>query len=118
MDGLFPGDGYVQTRCPDFEWATVCADHWDRRDANAVCKQLGFPYAYGTKAAGTPTTNLGNIVVNNVYCSGEEDSFGKCQLVNDQPECFGAGSKSAGVQCTECKYRCKTCLGLFSGMVQ
>ncbi|XP_072028789.1 uncharacterized protein [Amphiura filiformis] len=99
IDGLYPGDGYVQTRCPNSgDWTTFCSSDWDPRDANVVCKQLGFPYAYGTDPRGSLTSDLGDVVINNVYCSGEEMSIGECRLENLYPGCFNA---RPGVQCTE-----------------
>ncbi len=112
MDGLYPGDGYVQTRCPNSTWGTVCADHWDLRDANVVCKQLGFPYAYGTDAQEYYLkTDLGEVYAKNVFCTGEEETFGGCRLENNDPNCQTQGP---GVECSECKMKDKlkiiTCL--------
>ncbi|XP_072028792.1 uncharacterized protein [Amphiura filiformis] len=99
VDGLYPGDGYVQTRCPySGNWTTFCSSDWDPRDADVVCKQLGFPYAYGTDPQGSVTTDLGDVVINNVYCSGDEKSIGECRLENASPDCFYA---RPGVECTE-----------------
>ena len=107
VDGLYPGDGYVQTRCPNSTWGTVCTDHWDLRDANVVCRQLGLPYAYESEAKGLgSSTDLGDVVVSNVYCTGEEETFGECRLENNGPACSGSGP---GIRCSECKlnyYHC------------
>ncbi|XP_072028125.1 uncharacterized protein [Amphiura filiformis] len=99
IDGLYPGDGYVQTRFPNSsDWETFCSSDWDLRDANVVCKQLGFPYAHGTDPEGSLTTGLGDVAINNVYCSGEEQSIGECRLENAHLDCFNA---RPAVQCAE-----------------
>ncbi len=101
IDGLYPSEGYLQTRLPNSStWTTVCDVDWDLRDANVVCKQLGFSYAFEISAEGTLTSDLGNVIANNVYCNGDEDNFGECSLENNS-ECWSPDP--AAVACTECK---------------
>ena len=33
--------GIVQV-CESQDWHTICAEHWDTKDASVVCRQLGF----------------------------------------------------------------------------
>ena len=46
INGDYPGEGLVQSRCPDSNWTTFCAGGtFDKRDADVVCKQTGFGLA-------------------------------------------------------------------------
>ena len=36
------GSGIVEV-CVGERWSRVCHEYWDRREAEVVCQQLGFP---------------------------------------------------------------------------
>ena len=40
-NGNVPSEGLVQV-CLSGTWGSVCDDLWDNRDAQVVCRQLGF----------------------------------------------------------------------------
>ena len=41
INGTTPDDGRVEI-CLDGFWGSVCGDGWDYRDADVVCRQLGY----------------------------------------------------------------------------
>ena len=57
-------------------WGTVCDYYWDLKDANVVCRQLGFA---GAVAANTfEAFGQRKIWMDNVRCTGDEISLKEC----------------------------------------
>ena len=58
-------------------WGTVCYDGWDYRDAQVVCRQLGF----GNTGFPFPshTFSMVRIWLDNVHCSGLESELIECK---------------------------------------
>ncbi|XP_022805597.1 scavenger receptor cysteine-rich type 1 protein M130-like [Stylophora pistillata] len=53
-------------------WGTVCDDGWDVKDANVVCRQLGFSNFYGQGS--------GPIWMDDVNCQGGETVLSHCRF--------------------------------------
>ena len=65
-------------------WRTICGDSWDLRDADVVCRQLGYEGALSALRDTTfryPTSgqNSGQIWLNGVNCAGDETSISECK---------------------------------------
>jgi len=62
----------------DSRWSTVCDDLWDIRDADVVCRQLGYPRALAAASGNTFPMGSGGILLSRVECVGNESSLLDC----------------------------------------
>ncbi|XP_078053270.1 uncharacterized protein LOC144478771 isoform X2 [Augochlora pura] len=86
--GSGPHDGYVEVQGKIPGWGIVCDSSWTLKEADIVCKQLG--YTRGAEMAwkgrdtynGVPTW----IAANSVSCQGNETRFQLCKFTHES-EC-------------------------------
>jgi deleted-in-malignant-brain-tumors protein 1 len=83
-------------------WGTICHDYWDINDARVVCRQLGYPYAVRALNGYQVPDGTGQIWLDNVGCTGNEQS-----LINCSHNGWGNHNcghyKDAGVECSSGK---------------
>ena len=79
------------------EWQTVCDDLWDIKEAEVVCRQLGYGYAIlaiGGAAFGQGSGGQWSRVWS---CSGSEGSLDSCTSVST----FCSHTEDASVVCSK-----------------
>ncbi|XP_078659644.1 uncharacterized protein LOC144904557 [Branchiostoma floridae x Branchiostoma belcheri] len=100
VGGSFASEGRVEVR-RNGQWGTICDDAWDINDAHVVCRMLGYTDAqeYRTQASFGPGS--GNIWMDNVMCSGNEESLADCPHNGWGTHNCGH-HEDAGVVCSGC----------------
>ncbi|KAJ8027024.1 Neurotrypsin [Holothuria leucospilota] len=59
-------------------WGTVCDEGWNIKDANVVCRQLGFSEAVSASREAYWEEGDSPILMSNVHCQGNEHSLLAC----------------------------------------
>ena len=99
VDGRNEFEGRLEI-CFDGTWGTVCDDSWDNRDAEVVCRQLGFNTTGAQALQASPFgQGTGPIYLDEVRCTGSELTVISClHLPVGQHNCRHI--EDAGVQCS------------------
>lgn len=77
-------------------WGTVCDNAWDMRDANVVCRMLGFPSALAAYRGAKFGPGKGRVRLGDVRCEGSETNLAFCSH-KDYSDC--THSNDAGAAC-------------------
>ncbi|XP_077975565.1 scavenger receptor cysteine-rich domain-containing group B protein-like [Styela clava] len=59
-------------------WGTICDDGWDIKDAEVVCRMMGFPEAKSAPVRAYYGKGVGQIWLSSVSCSGDEQRLENC----------------------------------------
>ena len=59
-------------------WGTICDHLWDLRDANVVCRQLGYDGALSAPRYAAFGRGTGQIWLDDVQCVGDEIAISDC----------------------------------------
>ncbi|EDO36910.1 predicted protein, partial [Nematostella vectensis] len=76
-DGRHPNEGRVEIK-HNGRWGTVCDDLWDIKDADVVCRELGYPGALSAQGGATWGIGAGSIWLDNLECTGNESRLVYC----------------------------------------
>ncbi len=65
----------------DGYWGLVCADDWDRKDANVICGQLGYPTGniFSDASLYRPKHPM-PLWLSNINCTGMETNLNDCHF--------------------------------------
>ena len=80
MDGTNNASGRVEV-CRFGCWGTVCDEGWDRYDANAACRQLGFHSDRAVPVRGGYFGNVNTgrqIHISQTECGVDDDVLANC----------------------------------------
>ena len=84
--------------CINNAWGAVCDNAFSQDDATVVCTQLGYPFSSAQALRQSEfTPSDGPIFLDNLACSGMEDSLFECGFSYDLHVC--SRSEQAGVIC-------------------
>ena len=81
-------------------WHWVCADQWDKLDADVACRMMDFDGLFSANSVYKKKTRKGvGVWLINMQCSGHESSLLMCS--HDISERLGncKGKRKAGVKC-------------------
>lgn len=80
-------------------WGTVCDNYWNIRDANVVCRQLGYSRAV-LAPRGTPISRVNTPVhYNYVNCTGNEMRLADCSYYIQRYQDWCQHFEDAGMAC-------------------
>ena len=80
-------------------WGTICDDGWDIRDAQVVCRELGYKDAVRALHGGQIPAGFGQIWLGNIDCNGKEQNITSCYHRGWGVQ-YCSHYEDAGVECT------------------
>ena len=97
VGGIRCGEGRVEIYHRG-EWGTVCDDRFDRRDADVICRQLGYRNSLSVWHRAHFGSGTGKIWMDGLECRGSESRLAGCRFNGfGRHDC--RHSEDAGVSC-------------------
>ncbi|XP_046846185.1 scavenger receptor cysteine-rich type 1 protein M130-like isoform X2 [Xenia sp. Carnegie-2017] len=93
------GIGHVEV-LHNGEWGTICDTKWDLKDAEVVCRQLGYVSAYKALRRQYVPYGRRTTWLDNVYCNGKESNISSCSFGGWKVS-FCSSRRNAGVECSK-----------------
>ncbi|XP_066296100.1 deleted in malignant brain tumors 1 protein-like [Branchiostoma lanceolatum] len=99
VGGTSANEGRLEVRPADsFNWGTVCDDSFDMNDATVACRMLGYSEATEYRGSAYFGQGSGDIYMDDLACSGNENSLFDCSYPGWGVENCGH-SEDVGVVC-------------------
>ncbi|XP_041104014.1 lysyl oxidase homolog 3A-like isoform X3 [Polyodon spathula] len=86
------------------KWGFICSDGWTSKEAMVVCRQLGLGYSLHavTETWYWDGSNVTEMAMSGVKCTGSEMSLSHCQHHGDSVNCKSTDTRfAAGIICSE-----------------
>jgi len=78
LGGKSNSEGLIQVNY-NKKWGWVCADQWDKKDADVACRMMGFPRSLSSfKEKEESQERKYPFWLNNIQCSGNDRSLFSC----------------------------------------
>ncbi|CAH8472847.1 unnamed protein product [Schistosoma rodhaini] len=78
IDGASKNEGTVLVNRHG-KWGTICDDNWTLKEANVICRMLGFPHALQATTRDYFFSNSEyDYLMDDVYCKGSESYLDEC----------------------------------------
>ena len=101
--GFYPHEGRIGFQHKN-QWGVICEDTWDLRDADVICRQLGFEKGASNLAAGLEVVDRDGrrqptVIMTDIECSGNELTIDECKFNLVKPGKCLHSAVNAGVFC-------------------
>ena len=80
-------------------WGTVCDEGWDIRDANVVCRMLGYSFAMQYRTSAYYGAGSGPVWMTGLSCTGRENNIANCYHEGFTTSSHCSHSNDVGVVC-------------------
>lgn len=84
------------------KWGRICSNKFDIKDAQVICRQLGFKEALAEFTGSNVEDSKLPFLMSEVSCTGHESELASCARTDREVDC--AGDMSAQALCEPCKY--------------